>query len=136
MSTVDQEIRRGKVWTASDNEELWSIDELLKTKDEAIRFAHEMDLRYVGRVRRLGIGDFSPRIMAERVIEQMGEWAYDLCGEAVDDWPDMDHAKAITPIMAMAISTVLQSERAMYQVTDIEDLADAMLKARESGGEA
>lgn len=133
--SLADDIRKGLVWTHGSDEEIWNCEECFRTKREALSAARASESLYVGRMRVLGIDDFSPRLMADLFIEQMGEQAVAVVGEACEDWPEGDLADDLTPIMAMAVSKVLTGSRAMVEITHIEEIAFEPVESPAKGGE-
>ncbi len=78
-------------WVCSNNEEEWPADSYEK-KEEAIEAApHEFDLEaddvfFVGQKKLYRPDDLA---IADMVVEQLGEAAYEMCDHWAEDWPDV-----------------------------------------------
>ncbi len=121
-SLFEADYRKGHRWVTSSNDENWTCNRGHSTKELAIAVADE-DHCYLGLATLVQNTDFSPQYSAEAFVERMSEQAYEIIGEAAEDFPAVSPdfiESELAPVFAMLIAKILAENPKRYRIDNVE----------------
>lgn len=74
------------LWTASDNEETWGGESFFDTREEAIEYAQQNDLHYVGRVEIVATPEWVADQALDYLTDTSGPFGLDGHIREQDEW--------------------------------------------------